>query len=48
MRITVLGAGSWGTTVASVLTLVAILTLIAKSKLEQHLPTASSTPGTES
>jgi len=34
--------------VASVLTLVAILTLIAKSKLEQHLPTASSTPGTES
>jgi sulfate transport system permease protein len=33
--------------VASVLTLVAILTLVAKSKLEQHLPTATTTPGTE-
>jgi hypothetical protein len=30
-----------------VLTLVAILTLVAKSKLEQHLPTATTTPGTE-
>ncbi|HTQ05712.1 MAG TPA: sulfate ABC transporter permease subunit CysW [Polyangiaceae bacterium] len=34
--------------VASVLTLVAIITLFAKSKLEQHLPTASSDGGTES
>jgi sulfate transport system permease protein len=33
--------------VASVLTLVAILTLVAKSKLEQHLPTATTTPGTD-
>ena len=33
--------------VASVLTLVAILTLVAKSKLEQHLPTASSGTETE-
>ena len=33
--------------VASVLTLVAILTLVAKSKLEQHLPTASSDTGTD-
>ena len=33
--------------VASLLTLVAILTLVAKSKLEQHLPTASNAPRTE-
>lgn len=34
--------------VSSVLTLVAIITLFAKSKLEQHLPTASSDGGVES